>query len=276
MINIIQNSGLKKTKEDPRDFSHKKTFGSISQPLPDEYIIGSCPVKNQMQTEFCTAFASYVLAALEDGKDFSPEWFFAKEVEISGETDGQDLRTACKTAVQYGFLLQDLALNTTLNQSAQFLADPKNWSFSDDLAAVVYKKKSYFRVDGNFQEIKQTLYQNIGEKRAIITGIDWYNEFTYAPNGIIPSPYKELGGGHCIPIIGFKKINDVDYIIIQNSYGDQIGDKGLYYFNEEVFNREFNQPMYMFVDIDNTNIVPQPIGNKLQILIKNICQLVHL
>ena len=70
------NFGLKKTEYDPRDYSHAKTFGSMIQILPDEFIVGTCPIKNQMGSEFCTAFASYVLAALEDNVDYSPEWSF--------------------------------------------------------------------------------------------------------------------------------------------------------------------------------------------------------
>ena len=261
----MKNFGLKPTKRDPRDYHYRKTFGSISQPLPDEFVIGSCPVKNQMATEFCTAFASYVLAALEDNADYSPEWFFAKEVEQTGKTDGQDLRTPCKTAIKYGFLPQNLASNTTLNQSGTFLANPANWSFSDDLAAAPNKRQSYYQCTGNFDEIKQILYQ---EKRAILTGIAWYNSFTYAPAGIVPENYDELGGLHCIPIIGFKKIGGVDYLVVQNSYGTEIGDEGLFYFSEAVFNKVFTEPMYVF--IKKGDLTPVPSGNCLQIFLKNL------
>lgn len=257
--------GLKKTEYDPRDFSHQKTFGSMAQVLPDEYIVGSCPVKNQMGSEFCTAFASYVLAALEDVADYSPEWFFAKEVEETGQTDGQDLRTSCKVATKYGFLPQNMASMTTLNQSPTFLSNPANWPFSDDLAAANNKRESYYRCDGTFEQIKQTLFRT---KRAILTGITWYESFTYAPNGIVPEDYTELGGLHCIPIIGFKKINGVDYLVVQNSYGDQIGDKGLFYFSEVIFNKVFTEPFYIFVPKGGQ--APEPIGNFFEILIFNL------
>ena len=262
--------GLKKTKYDPRDYHMKKTFGSVSVVLPDQFIIGTCPIKNQMATEFCTAFASYVLAALEDNADYSPEFFYAKEVELSGKIDGQDLRTPCQVAVKYGFLPQNLAPNTTLNQPSSFLSNPANWPFSDDLAAAPNKRQSYYRCDGTFEEIKQTLYQT---KLAILTGIEWYNSFTYALGGICPEDYSQLGGLHCIPLVGFKKINGIDYLIVQNSYGTQIGDGGYFYFSEAVFNKVFNEPFYIF--LPKGQIEPQPIGNFLQILIKNICQLVH-
>ena len=274
------NFGLKHTKHDPRDYHYSRTFGSPVVDLPMEYMVGTCPIKNQGPTEFCTAFAANVLGMLEDNKDFSPEWFFAKEAQLSGQTDGQDLRTPCKTAVKYGFLPQILAQNNAFNQTAVFLANSANWPNSDDLVAAGYKRASYFRVDGNFQEIKQVLYQNRFAKRAIITGINWYEEWSYAPKGIIQDGYKELAGGHCVPIVGFKTLGadpvsgfgGTEYMVIQNSYGPDLGDGGYFYFSEEIFNKEFNQPMFMFVNLDNT-VVPRPSGNALQILIKNICQL---
>ena len=267
----IKNSGLKPTPKDPRDFSHVKTFGAISTALPDEYIVGQTEVLNQYGSLFCTAFASSVLAALEDNLVFEPAWFFAKEVENSGQTDGQDLKTACKVAQNSGFLPLSKAQFSLPSQSSEFLQNAKNWPFSDDLIAAQYKRQSYYRCDGNFQQIKQTLFST---KKAILTGINWFDSFTYAPGGIVPADYSQPGGLHCIPIIGFKKINGIDYLIIQNSYGEEIGDKGLFYFSEAIFNKVFTEPMYIFVP--NGGMKPQPIGTFFEILIYKILCLLGL
>lgn len=255
------NFGLKLTEYDPRDYSHKKTFSGINDILPDNYLVGSTLVLNQYESIFCTAFASCIIAALEDNQIFSPEWYFAKEAELSGSISTQDLRTAAKTAIKYGFLLQNLAQNSLLTQTEQFLADSKNWPFSDDLAAANYKKKSYFRVDGNFQEIKQVLFQN---KKSILTGVAWQQDWQTSVQGIIPETSSPVIGLHSIPIIGFKTMDGIEYIIIQNSYGTTVGDNGLFYFSEKVFNKNFNQPMYIFLEPGDN---PQPIGNWFQILI---------
>jgi len=263
------NYGLKKTKRDPRDFSYHKTFGAIDLKLPDEYVLDEATVKNQYGSMFCTAFASCVLAQLEDGIDFSPEWFYSKEVEISGQMDGQDLRTACKAAKKYGFLPQDKAQFDLTTKDPECLANPSNWPISDELAAAPYKKKSYFQVKGDFDQIKQVLFNNAPAKRAILTGVDWGEGWEAAPGGVIKN-YTATGSLHAVPIIGFKQ----DYIILQNSYGKEIGDNGKFYVPRGVFAQAFTEPLYMFVDTDNTT-VPKPVGNWFQILTQNICQLAH-
>lgn len=271
----MKNFGLKSTPKDSRDYHYKKTFGAAVVPLPAEYIVGVTPIKNQLESWFCTAFGSAILAELEDNAEFSPEWFFAKEKELSGSSlsEGEDIRTPFKTGTKYGFLPQNLAQNSVLTQTPIFLASSQNWPFSDDLGAAPYKKKSYFRVDGNFQEVKQVLYQNKDAKRAIGTGINWYDDWNEAPSGVVPQSFTQLGGGHFIPIIGWKTINGIEYMVIQNSWGPDVGDKGYYYFSEKIFNKIFTQPMFMFVDLDNT-VVPKTLGNPLQILIEKICRLV--
>lgn len=258
--------GLLKTKYDPRDYSHKKTFGSVQSVLPAEFLVGTTQVLNQYESVFCTAFASCILAALEDNKVFSPEWYFSKEAQISGSMQEQDLRTAA-AASKTGFLEQNLAQFTLLNESSDFLAKNANWPATDDSAALAYKKPAYFRVDGNFQEIKQALFNN---KKAILTGVDWGTDWMQAPNGII-TDYTSSGNLHAIPLIGFKQINGIDYLIFQNSYGTAVGDSGLFYVPETIFNQAFTEPFYMFVDTGG--VPPRPIGNWLQLLINWIIKL---
>jgi hypothetical protein len=67
----------------------------------------------------------------------------------------------------------------------------------------------------------------------IIVGFYVYSSFPmYSTNGIIRLPnikLERLLGGHCVALVGFKKINNQNYIIFQNSWGTQWGDKGLGY-----------------------------------------------
>ena len=264
----MKNFGLKPTKHDPRDYSYHKTFGAISTALalPDEYFAGHPVVKNQYLSQFCTAFGAYAVAACEDGVDFSPEWFFAQEKALTGDPLDQpeDLRTPCNTACQKGFLPQAQAPFTLADKDPLFLADARNWPASGLTAASIYKKKSYFHVEGDFDAVRRVLYENSKFKRAILTGVLWYNDWTTAPNGIVPDFSISPAGLHCIAIIGFTKKNGIDYLVVQNSYGEEIGDHGLFYFDRATFNENFTEPMFMFVDYDGSE--PAPMGNWLSIL----------
>ncbi len=267
---MIKNFGLKKTAHDPRDYSYHRTFGASNFILPDEYFAGRPAAKNQMLSQMCTAFASAVVGACEDGVDFCPEYSFAvgKLISKTGLEEPEDLRTPLKAAVAYGYLPSDPTLPSVVSQSAAYCANIANYAPLCADKAAKYKKKSYFRVDGNFKTIKQVLYNNAPSKRAILTGVLWMNEWTVAPKGIVPSVAVEVGGLHCVPIIGFTKIDGIEYIAVQNSYGEGLGDRGIFYFNEQVFNKCFDQPMYMEVEPDG--IQPSPIGNWFSVLLYNL------
>lgn len=270
----MKPKGLKPTKRDPRDYHYQKTFGSVDVVLPDEYFAGRPKILNQRASMFCTAFATCVAAACQDSKDFSPEWFFAKEKEISGSAlnEGEDLRTPMKAAKEYGFLPQEAAPFSLSDHDPVFLADYKNWPDQSDILAKQYVKPSFFRVDGTFQQIRQILWANRQYKRAIVTGVQWYNEWTMAQGGIVPENYNSPAGLHCVCIIGFTKMYSKNYLVLQDSDGEIVGDRGLFYLSETVFNREFAEPMFMLVDTDGQT-QPQPIGNALSIWLYKLIRL---
>jgi len=254
------NSGLLKTKPDPRDYDYIKTFGVSTSLLPEEYLIEPISIKHQQDTDFCTAAAGCVLAEAQDKIEFSFEWFFSRYGEPG--IYGADLRKAIKAGMK-GFLPVNKAPFTVNDKERDFLADKNNWPANLNEVASIYGKQGFFNVKGKFDDIKNALWNNRNQRRAILTGIMWYNDWNY--NGIIPNNYYSPAGLHAIAIIGFKKIENVDYLIIQNSYGKDIGDNGLFYFNRTVFDKEFSEPMFMYVDLDGSPI--QTTGNFFQRLL---------
>jgi hypothetical protein len=267
-MKLINNSGLKPTPSDPRDYDYHKTFGAADVVLPDEYFAGKPLVKNQELSEMCTAFGSYVLAACEDGVDFLPEWSFAagKTISKTDPEEPEDLRTPLKTAVKMGYCPTSPLLPSLATQSPRYCGILANYPASTVQQALKYLKKSYFRVDGDFNSVRRVLYDNRASRRAILTGVLWMNEWTAAPGGIVPDFAVSPGGLHCIAIIGFIKKNGIDYIVVQNSYGTDIGDQGIFYFDEKTFNAEFTQPMFMIVDTDDSAPAPKTIGSWLSVL----------
>jgi len=252
------NSGLQPTPTDPRDFSTSKTFGAVKNELPANFLLTPLAIKDQRTTDLCTAFSACVLAEYQDGVEMSPEWFFSRYGKPG--LYGANLRDAAKAGVDNGFLEKTKSPYTVENQDRDFLAEKNNWSKTFDFEAYPHKKKSYFNIDlpfDTFENIKQALYRN---NCPILTGAMWYSEWQYATNGYIPKTYSGKTGLHAFAIIGWAGDN---YIIVQNSYGTDVGDNGLFYFPVSVVNKEFTEPLFCFVDLDeNTEVISQ--GNWFQ------------
>ena len=84
------------------------------------------------------------------------------------------------------------------------------------------------KIDAKIYDIKQRVINDGG----VLVELNLYNEFYSANNngGIVPEYFSgEIVDGHAMIIMGWKKINGVSYWICQNSWGDWIGDNGIYY-----------------------------------------------
>lgn len=256
----MMNTGLKKLVEDPRDYSFHRTFGASGQiALPDSFTVNYpnplLRIKNQYETDLCTAEASTEIEEGVKNIPMSAEWFFAKEKEIMGNPAeyGADLRVACKAAQKYGFLPQSDAPFTLDNQTRDFIADSNNWPADLDAIAAANKIAGYFSVeefaDDLFDSIRQTLYQNSSNHRGILAGSNWYAEWNVGQPGIIPTDYDQKVAQHAFKIFGWQQINGVTYLMIQNSEGIGSGNNGVLYFPREVVNREFTFGVFCFSDV---------------------------
>lgn len=247
---------LKPTPKDNRDYSHRRTFGAPAvADLPDEFRVAEpIRIKNQFSTDFCSAFATTAVCEDEDRIEYSPEWLFQKEKELSGDWQsyGADIRTACKAATK-GLLPQGCTDVTLDGHTRDFCANPANWPVILEMQATPHARSSYFKVDGYrdmFDNIRQTMWSQKDMKHSVLVGSIWYNEW-YSPDGIIPKSYSQAFGGHAFKIFGWKQINGEPYLICQNSWGINYGDKGLFYFPRSVVNKEFSYGgAYCFVTTD--------------------------
>ena len=104
-LNIKIKGGLKPTKKDNRDFQLGKiiTLPKLSE-LPKEFELEPLSIKDQGDTDFCTAFATCGMRELQEKKELNPYWSFAVSKIISGDPEewGQDIRTALKSHIKYG------------------------------------------------------------------------------------------------------------------------------------------------------------------------------
>lgn len=109
----------------------------------------------------------------------------------------------------------------------------------------------YWMVNPNPNDIKAAIYglthkfpykmpDGSPGKGPLVSAYPVYESFKEAyDNGIVPMPKKgeKFLGGHSSAIIGWKKIDGETYFINLNSWGDEVGDGGLFYLPE-------NYPFY--------------------------------
>lgn len=256
---MIKINGLLPLKRDDRDFNLAGVFGSIKiEGVPNEdFSVCNIPplIKDQGESDLCTAYATTSASEDQEGIVLSPEFqFYATKVLLGGNKEewGADLRDACKSLVKIGSI-PSLLYKNVIGQSRDFILDSKNWDSKVLEYASLHKKRTYFSVQGNydtFDNIRCALWQHKDDNTSIVTGALWRNAWTYAPNGIIPSTYETDGFGHAFKLFGQKIINGEPYLIAQLSNGENIGDKGFFYFPRDVVNKEIGgYGLFMFKDI---------------------------
>src|SRR3990167_5751264 len=105
----ILGGGLLPTPKDKRDFSFGGIFGLPNlKDIPDTSWVVSEPleIKDQGESDMCTAYALTAVSEDQEGVLLDPLYQFAKIKQIMGEYEswGADLRSACKSATQFGSL----------------------------------------------------------------------------------------------------------------------------------------------------------------------------
>ena len=236
MEHLIKNNGLKVLPKDRRDL---KLGAIIKLPelseLPDEFILGLLPVENQAGNiagdDLCSAFGSTLISEFQEGVELSPEWSFAASKELSGDVEGfgQDMRTAMKVHQKYGAVEKSEAV---IPDKPRYF---KNWDNALIEKAKKHKKEAYVSVEGQydfFDDIRASIWHYRSGKRAVALGVVWSWDLIDK----ILSLISNVGYGHFVVAVGWKKINGITYIVIQNSYGEGAGENGRHYISREVVN----------------------------------------
>lgn len=270
----IQVNGLKTLPKDERDFKLGAIFSLVDpQEIPHEtFMVVEPRILDQKETDFCTGYSVASASGDQEMVEMSPEYQFAKTKQLEGSIGGYgaDLRTAVKSSVRFGSLPKKYADEYMLKRGIEpfnhaSVANWKNWSSALDVIAEQYKKETYFKVSGKgdiFDDIRATLWTFRMEPRTVIVGALWRDSWTNSIDGFIEnkSYEDEDGFGHAFKIIGQKVRENGDiYLVAQLSNGEQIGDKGLFYFPRRVVNTEF-APYGQFILKD----MPRDIAEKCQ------------
>jgi hypothetical protein len=255
-IATIENA-LRPLPEDTRDFSLAGVFDQIDlNEIPKEDFVVAMPlrIKDQGNTDYCSAYAVTEVSEDQEGEELLPEYQFYKTKVLMDDFEGwgADLRSACKVPARFGSLpLQGYEKYT--EYSRQDILKHSTWPLYLDEKASQYKKETYFKVDGRydtFDNIRCALWQHRDEKRSIVVGAIWRDEWTQSENGVIPEGSFKGGYGHAFKIFGQKYIDGECYLVAQLSNSTEIGNKGIFYFPRSVVNSELKPfGQFMFKDI---------------------------
>lgn len=231
------NGGLKELLPDNRDIQ----LGFLTKlpplsDLPETFNLGEIEIKDQGETDYCTAYATCYASEFQEKTELLPEWSFAVSKHISGDVDewGQDLRTACKSHQKYGAIEK-----REIPENERYLS---SWPdlFSQ---AIKHKKRSYTKITGHYDHydnIRASIYYFRNEKRAIVLGVEW----GWPLDQEIIDDIKP-GFGHALCAIGWSRTG----LIVLNSAGKEAGNKGIHIITRNVINYYVDKyGAFMFID----------------------------
>jgi hypothetical protein len=248
--------GLRDITKDKRDLQLGALyFLPRLEDLPDSFDLKPpFPVKDQGNTDYCSAYSSCGVSELQEIVELYPEYSFALSKEISGDPDawGQNMRDAMKAHQKYGGLPLEDVPEGVKSLSNESLRDFNVFSFELKEKAFKQRKKSYFTTKGQydaFDNIRASIWQFRNEKQGVIIGVG----FSWSLSQYILDTIGQ-GYGHAMYLTGWDK----DGLIAVNSYGESAGKNGKHRITREVINEFVGKyGAYMMLDIDPDEVKRQ-------------------
>lgn len=260
--------GLQELTEDTRDFSRTAVFGTIRADKIPEHNFMVAPVMDiydQGDSDACTAFATCAASSDQEGVLLAPEFsFYATKVLLQQDPNswGANLRDAMKSHVKFGALDMEYSpfkLRDGEIISREEMLDPSNWENDHQMLAYEHRKNTFFNClkdspHDKFDSARIGLWLHREKMRSIVTGVTWRHSWTESKDGKISKEYEGGGVPHAFILKGQKYFDNEPYLVAQLSNGEDIGDKGLFYFPREVVNNEFKYGMFMFEDLPKEKV----------------------
>ena len=222
---------LKTRYHSPKDYSHHKSHllgAAMFAPNGPSLLT---PVLDQGDTDKCTAASSVAVRGSEvnGGNNFDLDAFWSDELSFSGvqNSNGFDIEVPAAVGVETGFCKPGEAVRGN-RSSAYYWITPHNGLDWFDSIRLAIESSEY----------------------PVSAGMDWYEEYSEAVNGVMQDNGKNLLGGHCIKIAGWNTIAGVPYLLLQNSGGTSIGSQGIFYMPRDLANKAF-APYGVFMWSDN-------------------------
>lgn len=240
--------GLQETIPDERDFQ----LGALVRlpklsELPNNFCLKTLGIKDQGDSDYCTAFTSCTVSEIQEGVELSPEYSFAlsKLLTKDPETWGQNIRDALKAHTKIGAIEQREAPYTLKDTVDEWLRRFENWPPHLISKTQLHRKKSYSKITGpydHFDNIRASIWKFHKESRGVVSGLKWsWPLETHYLTGT-----ENEGFGHCIAYIGWSDKG----LVLQNSAGREAGVEGCHLVSRETVNHFVeNFGAYMLIDL---------------------------
>jgi len=281
-IKKIIKGGLLPINEDnlpKKDFFPEMLGGIFSYPqLPKRSFSVSEPrnIRNQGYDMTCTART--VGAILEDTEDvdISEEYQWMKTGVVAKQTPeymnerGATFRQAFSVPVKWGALERHYSpMNFDKNGRLES-TKPENYLYELDKNALFHKQKAYFRADKRikakdyFDSLVLSLWQNYQfnnkRSRSLGMGLNWYQEYNFQRKGVIDTPIDSFSSiAHAVKAFAYSYtpftsipggiLLEKEYLSIQNSLGEDVGEKGVFHLSREVVNQGERYGAMMLIDL---------------------------
>lgn len=220
--------GCLKDKYDPRDYIAEEPAGAVSYPVG--FQLEPMPIKNQQTIESCVAHACATIKEIQEfyetgiKKQFSVGWLYGYRLANHYQGEGMYPKDALTMLVNYGDVLySDFPENFAYSKIKTLVNNRK----ADCLSKAKQYRVNSYAVVSTTNVAKNAIY-NLHTPLLLV--IDVYDSFYDVDNsGIVPSRSGSYAGSHAMAIVGWTKIGNTEYYVVQNSWGEDWGDNGYCY-----------------------------------------------
>ena len=201
--------------------------------FPKTFRLWTSGIKNQQTKSSCVGHALATLKEIQeyydtgDRKNFSVGWIYGYRLNTQYQGEGMYISEGLNNLKNIGAIHNKyIPDNLAYSEITAIIEDMRDTCLSE---AINYRIANYAMIN-NITEIKHALYC---DHSPVVIGISVYDSFYETDGtGIVKCPNikKEKSyGGHCMLIIGWTTINDTEYYVVQNSWGENFGDNGFCY-----------------------------------------------
>lgn len=247
-----------------------KTYGLIPKALPADHptthmVFGSAALSDiqdvlglpdvvgptdQGDTNFCTCYTTRQLASDIDGVVYDENWNVAMTGEMEGApiTNGAPALDAMNALIMKGSLaLADAPQGMTWEEKGPaFVADWRNWPLPLAQKAAQHEQMAVLGVEGPYDAFDNVRAYITAHRRHVAFATKWYQEFNEAnPSGCIPMPdfSSTVFSWHMYEAMDLDVVNGEPVIRMKPHEGKDYGKDGYVYFNRDVVNNLFKEPL---------------------------------
>ena len=220
-------------KAQPTAYQYSSIVTQKTTDFPASFRLWTSGVKNQKNKNSCVAHALSTLKEIQeyydsgDNKSFSIGWIYGYRLPEQYQGEGMYISEALSNLRHFGAVHKHyIPDNLEYSEITTIINDMKDVCLKE---AVNYKIANYAQVN-NLTEIKHAIY--VDHSPVVVGSLLFESFYETDGSGIVkcPNMSKEVNyGGHCMLITGWTTINNKEYYVVQNSWGEEFGDNGFCY-----------------------------------------------